>query len=156
MHEFDGEGVSGWSCDDCGWSFDNEDEDDTSTEAHMSKRVEVRVKAGDKWGVIGGTLVQIRQSAHRLVASTGVLLCEWRPTGDDDIHQIDEAVARFWIWRFGGEWAEVAEEKKVQAAKVVYYADCDGEIVTVIEGGECDKRLADLATFSRITIAGVT
>jgi hypothetical protein len=122
----------------------------------MSKRVEVR--EGDRWFVASGSLYQKRNGEERHVCHMGGLgVSHWNTAGTSGGENILPQVARAWIEACGGEWAEVAEEKKPEAVKLVAYADAKGLVYIVVEGSDEHKQLiSTIQTFRRITIAGVT
>jgi len=134
----------------------------------MSKRVEVR--EGDTWFVCKTVLFQQRGLSIRFVldladSDDG----SWGKNGfnergiflwieGEERHAISSERAKGYIVGSGGEWAEVAEEKK---AKVVAYAADNGRIDLYVEGSEKQKD-AEIEANSkacylrRITITGVT
>ncbi len=94
----------------------------------MSKRVEVR--AGDEFRIAPvGNVWQFRDGRRRCVVCHGVLRCsEWLESFADTWPTMPLAAARAWIESLGGEWAEVAEEKKAEAKTIHVYADIANEL----------------------------
>ncbi len=163
MHEFDGDGYSGWSCDGCGWSFDNEDKDDTSTEAHMSK-VEVKVMKGDRWEVWGGLLYLVRGDRNLVIRNQNDMkspfFTVYNKSTTTAPKVVDTAFASVIIESLGGTVVEEREEEK--AVRVVAHMDLTpsedyGDVQLSIDGSEtCKYRDGEPHIYRRITISGVT
>ncbi len=121
----------------------------------MSKRVEVR--EGDQWFLCSGGVYQVRGKEERHVCgSASLALSHWNTAGMESGESLPPHVARAWIESLGGEWAEVAEEKKQEAVPVVAYANNEGHVVLAIAGSLQAKANDEERRFRRITIAGVT
>jgi hypothetical protein len=120
----------------------------------MSKRVEVR--KGDWWTVDVGVLTQIRGNQWRSVASNGIAIDVWEPMVNAHAYTLDSEVARFWVERHGGEWAEVAEEKAATPTTLTLhvYGASQGSVLFNIN--RCEVWGAKYLGTTTITIAGVT
>jgi hypothetical protein len=127
----------------------------------MSKRVEVR--EGDGWGIYHGSLWQIRSDDERLVVNNDNVEGQnkFEPIVSGCNSYVASSVARAWIESLGGEWAEVAEEKKPEAVKVAAYAADNGRVDLFVVGTpkqeDAELEAKYRASYYRsITIAGVT
>ncbi len=123
----------------------------------MSKRVEVR--EGDKWVVCGNALFQQRGNRDRPIIVRGGFVDEDFTKDPASGSLIPPPVARAWIESLGGEWAEVAEEKKATTTdKTMHlYEYMDGEIKAFAsKNNACENTRWTYLGTTTITIAGVT